>query len=39
MPGLMDVSLSFIRNNSASPSMLYFMDEAKLFAQGLSEDY
>ena len=40
MPGLIDVSLSFIRNNSgSSPSMLYFMDEVKLFAPGLSEDY
>jgi hypothetical protein len=40
MPGLVDVSLSFIRNNSGStPSMLYFMDEVKLFAPGIADDY
>lgn len=40
MPGLVDVSLSFIKNNSAStPSMLYFMDDVKLFAPGIQNDY
>lgn len=40
MPGLFDVSLSFIRNNSEStPSMLYFMDDVKLFAPGIQYDY